>query len=290
MNIVNFDLNDFMKLSDDEQQHTFIKMINRNDKTINHYQELLLLSFRIRGTIHCDVFYFMLFEIYKEFPDNLLTSLSLITNRYGIWEDMIKMIDILIKKKDTKLIELQQSLIAMFQNKLQEDSKLIKHDKTPISNCAIWCPRENGKFSYIAKQIAIELFKEKTDFRDGPLRTLNEVFDKISKRSCYKRYRQLCSSLKRHIFENRITLNTQKYNYDKMKHYLLEYDFDTTQEEEILIKPMKIQLVEEINNKIYILEKEMTLLKLKKKKIIQQQFVYDKIICANDLIGSGRGY
>jgi ribosome-associated translation inhibitor RaiA len=276
MDIVNLNINDFLKLTDVEQKNQFIKMINQND-----YQDLLFLSFRIRDTMNYDMFYFMLFEIYKKFPEHLLSSMSLITNRYGIWEDILKMIDILIKTKDTKLIELEKSLIDMFQNKLKEDIQLIQNDKTPISNCVIWCPRENGNLSYIAKKIAIELFKDK----------LNETspnYIKIAKRSCYKKYRQLCSYLKRHIFEKKITLNIQNYDYNKMKDYLLEYDFNI-EEEEILIKPMKTQILQEIDNKLDKLEKEMTILKLKKKNIIQQ-FVYEKIIYTNDFIGSGRGY
>ena len=110
-----------------------------------------------------------------------------------------------------------------------------------IGLCAKWCPREGGHFGWIGKRLAIRMFHDKTDVRyNGSVCTdsLDDAKKKLSdarksggssslvadleknvkaaQQSCYKRYRQLCARLNKHIKTSEILMCDKEGKWNQL--------------------------------------------------------------------------
>jgi hypothetical protein len=247
------------------------------EQEVQGYVDLMVMAFQTRdideGKGERQLFYWMLLEMYKYFPETVLASLPLIPARYGSWKDIKLLLEIL--QEDLKgvkgafrknpqqddLEKLEEAFLLMFETQLWDDDKvraeifslrskaeaegwylgplnpmeecLQEEDQASLKRklgelqvglCGKWAPREGRHFSWLAKRMAIRMYHDKPDFRsDGSVRT-DSVDDaekaiqdarskkadrgtmdalgknlKAAQQSCYKRYRQLCARLNKHI-------------------------------------------------------------------------------------------
>ena len=177
-------------------------------------------------------------------------------------------------EREQQLVSLEGDLLLMFQTQLEEDTQnmekivRLRHLSDEIGGeitdsalshpeiqarlasqqemklelkelviglCAKWAPREGRHFNWLAKRLAIQMFRDKPDFRvDGTTRT--ESIDKAEKdlesiarggahreereqctknlqaarQSAYKRYRQMVARLNKHINTTEILMCDQE--------------------------------------------------------------------------------
>ena len=247
------------------------------DQELQGYVDLMVMAFQTRdideGKGERQLFYWMILELHKYFPETVLASLPLIPARYGSWKDiklMLEMIQDDLKAvkgafrknpQQEELEKLEEAFLLMFETQLWDDDKVraeifslrakaeaegwylgplkpmeeslqeegqasLKKQlgELQVGLCGKWAPREGRHFSWLAKRMAIRMYHDKPDFRaDGSVRT-DSVDDaeasirdarskkadrgtmdaleknlKAAKQSCYKRYRQLCARLNKHI-------------------------------------------------------------------------------------------
>ena len=203
------------------------------EQEVQGYVDLFVIAFHTRdiddGKGERDLFYWMFLELYKYFPTTAITLLPLIPSRYGSWKDINRLLELLhidilstmgaFRKtpEEESLEKLEDALLLMFETKLFEDDKNSHVVGQKLSLCAKWAPRESGHFSLLARKIAIRMFRNKPDSWpcvDDVERSIKKaytlkvercVMDNLNtklmkaKQSCYKRYRQLCARLNKHI-------------------------------------------------------------------------------------------
>ena len=247
------------------------------EQELQGYVDLMVMAFQTRdideGKGERQLFYWMVLEMYKYFPETVLASLPLIPARYGSWKDiklMLEMVQDDLKgmkgafrknPQQEELEKLEEAFLLMFETQLWDDDKVRaeifslrakaesegwylgplnpmeealqeegqaslkkKLGELQVGLCGKWAPREGRHFSWLAKRMAIRMYHDKPDFRsDGSVRT-DSVDDaekamkdasskkadratmdaldknlKAAKQSCFKRYRQLCARLNKHI-------------------------------------------------------------------------------------------
>ena len=237
------------------------------EQELQGYVDLMVMAFQTRdideGKGERQLFYWMLLEMYKYFPETVLASLPLIPARYGSWKDIKLLLEILQEDlkavkgafrknpQQAELEKLEEAFLLMFETQLWDDDKIrgeifsLRHKlqdaeargaeaevcgikeklgDLQVGLCGKWAPREGRHFSWLAKRMAIRMYHDKPDFRsDGSVRT-DSVDDaekavkdarskkadratvdalgknlKAAQQSCYKRYRQLCARLNKHI-------------------------------------------------------------------------------------------
>ena len=205
------------------------------EQEVQGYVDLFVIAFHTRdiddGKGERDLFYWLFVELYKYFPDTAITLLPLIPLRYGSWKDVNLMLELLhddilasggaFRKnpEQESLEKLEDALLSMFETKLFEDDEnyRAKGENKKVSLCAKWAPRESGHFGLLARKIAIKMFHDKPDSwpsvddieksiqKARSVKLDSCVLDNLqiklrrAKQSCYKRYRQLCVRLNKHI-------------------------------------------------------------------------------------------
>ena len=247
------------------------------EQEVQGYADLFVMSFQTRdideGKGERQLFYWMILELNKYFPETVIACLPLIPSRYGSWKDIKLMLEMIQsdlkcvkggfrKNPDQENLEkLEEAFLLMFETQLWEDDKVRKEisllrslisqhypdevegvqeklNHLQVSLCGKWAPREGRHFSWLAKKMAIRMFRDKSDFRaDGSVRTVSvdeaekslkegrqddpgmldalEKNLKAAKQSCYKRYRQLCAFLNKHINTSEVMMCDQegKWNH-----------------------------------------------------------------------------
>lgn len=238
------------------------------EQEVQGYTDLFVMAFQTRdideGKGERQLFYWMMLELNKYFPETVLASLPLIPARYGSWKDIKLLLEMIQEDlkgvkgafrknpQQDELEKLEEAFLLMFETQLWDDDKvraeifslrakaqapssavLEESEMTELKKqlgelqvglCGKWAPREGRHFSWLAKRMAVRMFRDKPDFRsDGSVRT-DSVEDaekamkdarsknadrgtmdalgknlKAAQQSCYKRYRQLCARLNKHI-------------------------------------------------------------------------------------------
>lgn len=266
------------------------------EQEVQGYVDLFVMAFQTRdideGKGERQLFYWMMLELNKYFPETVLASLPLIPARYGSWKDiklMLEMIQDDLKAvrgafrknpQQEELEKLEEAFLLMFETQLWDDDKVraeilslrsklgmtesqrlletlpyvaFESDEDHVTAlkkqlgelqlglCGKWAPREGRHFSWLAKRMAVRMFHDKPDFRsDGSVRT-DSVDDaekamkdaqskkadrgtmdaldknlKAAKQSCFKRYRQLCARLNKHIKTAEVMMCDEEGKWDHL--------------------------------------------------------------------------
>jgi len=229
---------------------------------IQGYVDLFLLAFNTRdideGKGERQLFYWFIIELYKYFPQTTQRSLAMIPAKYGSWKDIKLMLEMI--QQDLKgvrgafrkspnqdcLEKLEEDLLIMFETQLNDDmdiyNQIIRGDSSEqISLCAKWAPREGRHFSWLAKRLAIRMFRSSPDLRlDGSQKTdsvddaeknlldaktnssqikMMEILQKnleMAKQSCYKRYRKHCSKINKHLNTTEILMCDEEGRWSQL--------------------------------------------------------------------------
>lgn len=114
--------------------------------------DLFVLMFNTRdilsGKGERELFYRFFFQLNEEYPEVCQAIVSKIPDQgVGSWKDLLVLADRLDKKE----LKLKRKIIQAFVDKLIEDSKKDKKERSLVSK---WAPREHKRYGWLAKRIA----------------------------------------------------------------------------------------------------------------------------------------
>ena len=142
--------------------------------------------------------YMMLFSFYTYYPQLALFAVESFvspeaetTQPYGSWKDMKYIADYF--KTNNKNHQIIEKCIQLINKQLIKDYEC--DDKSKISLCAKWVPREGSKYSWLFKMLAEDFFKNSVFM--GSAKT--ESSRNGAHKRCYMEYRKIVSNLNKQI-------------------------------------------------------------------------------------------
>lgn len=189
----------FSSLNRDINTDVLKTLISSAQKT-SSLEDLVVLAFYTRdileGKGERDLFYFMFHELYKDFPKEILKTMTEIPN-YGSWFDFQKLIhhgilngymttcennksmsdSYMIKKFENH--PMVEETIQLYSKQILEDSE----NKHNLTLAAKWIPREGKRHGWIGELVAKSLYPyEFMVNRRGALKKFREVVSGINKK------------------------------------------------------------------------------------------------------------
>uniref|UniRef100_A0A7S3JUV8 TROVE domain-containing protein n=1 Tax=Aureoumbra lagunensis TaxID=44058 RepID=A0A7S3JUV8_9STRA len=168
---------------------------------INVWVDLMTLIFHTRdcrgGKGERELFYRLFFLLYREFPKITLELLEKIPE-YGYWKDLVNIWD-QVELQPSAVREnaesIRTAIVKLMAKQLLLDS--VNDDLKKLSLCAKYAPRENKKFSKLAKALAHEIYPNDTNHRQKYRQLIVSLNTKLSTteiKMCGKRWREISIS------------------------------------------------------------------------------------------------
>ena len=161
----------------------------------------------IDGKGEYQISYMMLWTWYKSFPQLALYALeTFVTNDkdsdgvlleghpYGSWKDIKYFAQYCIDNGADKNHPIIQKCVSLINEQLVRDMEAMASEKS-VSLCGRWVPRENSKYAWLFKVLALDFYKN-SGFLESALTP--DKKDLAVKKMCMQ-YRKMCSSLNKYL-------------------------------------------------------------------------------------------
>jgi len=161
----------------------------------------------IDGKGEYQISYMMLWTWYKSFPQLALyaletfvmndkdsTGLLMEGHPYGSWKDIKYFAQYCIDKGADKEHPIIQKCVSLINEQLVRDMDSMASEKS-VSLCGRWVPRENSKYAWLFKVLALDFYKS-SGFLESALTPDKRAL--AIKKMCMQ-YRKMCSSLNKYL-------------------------------------------------------------------------------------------
>lgn len=150
------------------------------------FEDLFVLTFQTRDVLkgkgERDLFYELIFLLYKMFPNTVLGLLKFIP-KFGYWKDVLRLIHFIDTRVEEgrynleEFLELKKALLDLYAYELKTAGE---GEKKRITLSGKWAPREGSMYNDIATQLAERIYPEQSGtFRMRSYRKLVSGLTKV---------------------------------------------------------------------------------------------------------------